>query len=151
MVLLISGDTLKMMEEHALQSYPCECCGMLFGNKETDGSFKVKGIKNVRNRILDRAFQKGDADKSFEISPLEIFKSETEYKDKGLELIGFYHSHPDKKAVLSEKDKKGMVPEQAYVIISVTRSDREDVRAFRVLGIDKEDEQSFEETEIKIL
>ena len=128
MKIKIGTDILREIEEHALRDYPNECCGMLFGKREQDDTLKVLEIRKTLNVVA------GSAWKEYEISPLEIYNAESEYKKKGLKLIGFYHSHPDKKAVPSEKDKKGMLPDMAYLIVSVTKTQCLDMEAYEKLN-----------------
>jgi proteasome lid subunit RPN8/RPN11 len=39
---------------------------------------------------------------------------------ENLEIIGFYHSHPDCEACLSQEDQKYVMPEMSYPVISVS-------------------------------
>ena len=141
MEIKIQPVLLQEIERHALQEYPKECCGMLFGKRERAGSLKVSDIRRTHN-ITRVSLQK-----DFEISPVEIYNAEQEYEKKGLELIGIYHSHPDKKAVPSDKDKRGMLPDMAYVILSVSESRCEDIAAYEILYL-KENKSEIKEIKI---
>lgn len=103
------------MKEQAGKSYPNECCGVLLGNWSDHG-------KVVHKIIPTQNVAKRDArDKSFMISPLELYKIECNAEKEALEVLGFYHSHPEHEAVLSKEDVLHMIPGYSYPIISVKK------------------------------
>lgn len=112
--IYISPMLLDRITAYASGTYPLECCGMLLGKTDSSGRVIISDIRNVQNRA------KSFAGAYFEIDPLKVYQAEQECKEKGTDIVGFYHSHPDKMAILSEKDKKGMVPGMLYMILSVT-------------------------------
>ncbi|MGH9470545.1 MAG: M67 family metallopeptidase, partial [Terriglobia bacterium] len=63
------------------------------------------GRESERNRFL--------------IDPQELRKLESEAKRDGLEVIGYYHSHPDHPARPSEYDRAHAFPWYSYAIIAV--------------------------------
>lgn len=67
----------------------------------------------------------------FEADPLFLYQVEREIEGCGLEIVGFYHSHPDYEAIPSREDAKNMVPGLVYVIVSVTREGVADIRSYR--------------------
>ncbi len=129
---IISEDIKAKMAEHAIKAYPSECCGILFGKYIDNGVLKVFDIKEAEN-LSDDPYIKKDTDpyRNYEMSPLQIYKAEKELSKKGLEIVGFYHSHPNKAAVLSEKDKAGMMPGLYYTVLSVTKYGCREVRVWK--------------------
>jgi len=104
--------------------YPSECCGFLIGTKD-ENVIKVLEIREALNET------KGDLKASqFEIDPLTLYKVEQELDDNGLEIVGFYHSHPDCKAIPSDDDAENMVPGLAYIILSVIKGRVKDTRCY---------------------
>ncbi|SHK82329.1 Mov34/MPN/PAD-1 family protein [Fibrobacter sp. UWEL] len=104
--------------------YPSECCGFLIGTKD-ENVIKVLEIREALNET------KGDLKASqFEIDPLTLYKVEQELDDNGLEIVGFYHSHPDCKAIPSDDDAENMVPGLAYIILSVIKGCVKDTRCY---------------------
>ena len=137
---IISEEIKVKMGEHACKAYPSECCGILFGKYEDDEIIKIIDLKKGSN-LLDNSYGKNDKSvkyhdvpdpkRNYEISPLQIYRAEEEYKQKGFEIVGFYHSHPDKAAILSRKDEDGMIPGLIYAILSVTRNGCSEIRVWK--------------------
>lgn len=129
---ILSEDIKEKLAEHAGLAYPSECCGILFGKYDDNGIVKILDIKEAEN-LSDSSYSKSANDpySNYEMSPLQIYKAEKEYFRKGLEIVGFYHSHPDKAAVLSEKDKAGMMPGLYYAVLSVTEYGYKEVRVWK--------------------
>ena len=107
----ISGVLLNKLLENAGRSYPDESCGVLLG-KENEP--KISRLYVMRNRAADNG-----EENSFRIDPLSMYDAERAAKTEGLQILGFYHSHPDAPAVLSLTDKEHMIPGMLYVILSV--------------------------------
>ena len=119
----------SQMESAAKKAYPCECCGILVGKKSEKGEIEVTEIREASNQI-----QGGEEATHFRIDPLNLYYIERELESSNLEIVGFYHSHPDCKAILSDEDRKYMVPGLVYTIMSVTAHGVVDVKSYtRVL------------------
>jgi len=104
--------------------YPGECCGFLVGTKD-EKSITVLEVREARNKT------EGELKASqFEIDPLSLYKVERELEGKGLEIVGFYHSHPDCKAIPSNSDAENMIPGLAYIILSVIKGKVRDTRCY---------------------
>ena len=116
----------QCIAEEARQSYPHECCGILLGKNTPDGKFEVMEIRALPNRI-----QGEGRGMHFEADPLFLYQVEREIEGSGLEIVGFYHSHPDYEAIPSREDVENMVPGLVYVIISVTREGVTDIRSYK--------------------
>ena len=67
----------------------------------------------------------------FEMDPMFLYQVEREIERSGLEIVGFYHSHPDCKAVPSEQDLHYMIPGLVYAILSVTKDGVADIQYFQ--------------------
>jgi proteasome lid subunit RPN8/RPN11 len=98
----------------------------LFGKNAPDGKFEVTEIRALPNRI-----QGEGRGTHFEADPLFLYQVEWEIEGNGLEIVGFYHSHPDYEAIPSREDVENMVPGLVYMIISVTREGVADIRSYR--------------------
>ncbi len=109
--------TEKVIEEiKALgeRDHPHECGGMLIGKFAADGSKSVTEIfplKNAReeearhNRVL--------------LLPKDVLRAERYAREKDLDVVGFYHSHPEDRGVPSQYDLEHALPVWSYVIVSV--------------------------------
>ena len=99
--------------EQAERAYPSECCGALFG-RALDG---VKAVSEIFP--LTNAREPGERHHRFVIEPDEVMKAERAAAKKGLEVLGFYHSHPDHPAQPSDYDREHALPVWSYPIVSV--------------------------------
>ena len=114
----------KQMVLDAQQAYPHECCGILIG--KIDGSITVSDIRKATNLVT------GAQNRChFEMDPMFLYQVEREIERSGLEIVGFYHSHPDCKAVPSEQDLHYMIPGLVYAILSVTKDGVADIQYFQ--------------------
>ena len=113
------------MESAAKKAYPCECCGILVGKKSEKGEIEVTEIREASNQI-----QGEEEATHFRIDPLNLYYVERELESSNLEIVGFYHSHPDCKAILSDEDRKYMVPGLVYTIMSITAQGVVDVKSY---------------------
>lgn len=96
---------------HAKESYPDECCGVLIGN--TLGSRKVFSSERATNINEERASDR------YILDPKELNIIDKGARAACLDIIGFYHSHPDHTDRPSEFDRKEGQPGYTYMIVSV--------------------------------
>ncbi len=130
---------LNGMYEDALQSFPFECCGFLFGNEESDNRL-IKSIQRVINISGE------DKRRRFSISSLDYIQAEKHAEENDLILLGIYHSHPDHPAIPSETDRLSAQPYFSYVIISVMNNKISHKRSWRLNEINQ-----FEEEHINLI
>ena len=116
-MIIIDPRIKQLLIEDALNTFPDECCGFLFGREERDGTRHIIDIL-----VVDNA-REGDKTRRFEISPQDYMAAETHALDHDWTLLGIYHSHPKHPAIPSETDRKSAQPYFSYVIISVMEAD----------------------------
>ena len=116
-MIIIDPRIRQLLIEDALNTFPDECCGFLFGREERDGTRHIIDIL-----VVDNA-KEGDKTRRFEISPQDYIAAETHALDHDWTLLGIYHSHPKHPAIPSETDRKSAQPYFSYVIISVIDAD----------------------------
>lgn len=116
-MIIIEPHIRQLLIEDAVNTFPDECCGFLFGREETDGTRIVLDILVVDNS------KQGDKTRRFEISPLDYMTAEQHALDHDWSLLGIYHSHPKHPAIPSEHDRKAAQPYFSYVIVSVMSDD----------------------------
>ena len=121
----INPDVKQRLKVHAISEYPYECCGILLGKQTEEGDFTISDIFETENRAQEDREQR-----EFLIDPMTIYRCELSIRHRDLNIVGFYHSHPNKPAMLSVKDKEGMIPGQVYVLMSVSERGCEDASAF---------------------
>ena len=117
---LFCNNSEQKLARHIMQVYPHEGCGILLGR-----GVRIEKIKPADNLVTDE-----DGKTHFKMDPLVIYKEECEVQKEGLEIIGFYHSHPDKRAVMSMTDEEYMIPEMLYIIVSVSLCKVREIRAY---------------------
>lgn len=124
-MLVLKKTLYEQLCRHAEKEYPFECCGIILGIRNSG--------KRIACEIIPSKNCCTDKTTGFRIDPVELIRAETEACGKGLEPIGFYHSHPDYEAVLSDKDKEGMMPEISFPVISVTDGRTAEIKSYERL------------------
>ena len=120
---MIIHDKEKMqIYKHAESEYPNECCGVLLGDKNT---FSVCEVEPVTNTDTDDR-----KNIHFTMSSLDVYRIEKEAEKRGLDVLGFYHSHADHPAILSREDQRYMIPGCLYMIASVRQGKCVDLKTY---------------------
>ncbi len=99
---------------HGGETYPHECCGALLGRADGDGRKQVEELHALVNRRQDSPRNR------FLVTPEDYRAAENTARARGLEILGWYHSHPDHPARPSEFDREHAWPTYSYVIVAVT-------------------------------
>jgi proteasome lid subunit RPN8/RPN11 len=110
--LKISETLIERIECHGVETYPHECCGALLGRDE-EGSREVLDLLPLPNRRDDSPRNR------FELTPEDVRLAEQTARAKGMDLLGWYHSHPDAPARPSEFDREHAWPWYSYIIVSI--------------------------------
>jgi proteasome lid subunit RPN8/RPN11 len=100
------------MVAHARSAYPNECCGAMLGS--ADGEGKVVRIAMP----LENAFAGAQASR-YELRPQDLIAADRAAREKGMDLVGIYHSHPDCDAYFSQTDLKNSCPWYSFVVLSI--------------------------------
>jgi proteasome lid subunit RPN8/RPN11 len=117
---------IELIKTEGENVYPNECCGILLGAEGNDGRI-VSRISPVIN-----TGKEGELYHRFRIEPEEVMKAELYALKNSLEVLGFYHSHPDCPALPSEYDREHALPFYSYVIASVYKGKAKDVTSWRL-------------------
>jgi proteasome lid subunit RPN8/RPN11 len=123
--LIVREGTLRRIQAHAVETYPYECCGALLG-QDRDGSREVIDLLPLENRRDDSPRNR------FEVTSDDVRMAEKAAREKRLELIGWYHSHPDAPARPSEYDRNHAWPWYSYVIVSIQNGIAHDTTCWRL-------------------
>jgi proteasome lid subunit RPN8/RPN11 len=135
---------LEEMHSHALSTFPEECCGLMFGNfsdANDDRATQVVMIQRMRN-----AFDPAQRFHRYSIDPKEFLNVETDAEERGEEIIGVYHSHPNALAKPSEFDRDHAWPGLSYVIMEIVDRKILETKSW----ILKEDKNGFNPQEIRV-
>lgn len=111
-MIKVPKQQLDEIRDHGVRDYPYECCGLLLGRFGEDGKTVVETypISNAREESAKR--------NRFLITPEELMRGERYARSRDLEVVGFYHSHPDSPAVPSKYDLEHAWPTYSYIIVS---------------------------------
>lgn len=135
--LVISTRHLQTIARHAGVAYPEECCGFLIG-RANGGDVMAERILSVGNEREDSRHNR------YVISPETVLAAQKEARARGLDVVGYYHSHPDHPAVPSEFDREHAWPGVSYLIVSVEKGKVTAARSWRLT----DDRTRFEEEAI---
>ena len=129
-----------VISAHGEQDYPHECCGLLIGH------FSESGVKVVAETYPISNAREIEAKRNrFLIRPEELMRGERHAADKGLDVVGFYHSHPDHPAVPSQYDLEQAWPVYSYIVVAVSAGRAGDLRSWEL----QPDRTAFNEEEIQ--
>lgn len=123
--LQIRRELLQRIHAHGVETYPHECCGALLGH-DTDTSREVLELLPLPNRRDDSPRNR------FELTPADVLLAEKTAGEKKLELIGWYHSHPDAPARPSDFDREHAWPWYSYIIVSVQKGEPRETTSWRL-------------------
>ena len=98
------------------EAYPNECCGIMLGEVLGDGTKVLKELLPVDNSRED-----GEQYHRFEIRAEDLLKAEKVAAAKHLDVVGFYHSHPDHPSKPSEYDRSHAFLFYSYIIVAVEK------------------------------
>lgn len=119
-----SSDILDAIRVHGRDAYPEECCGFLLG-RSAGGDNHVVSVQRVENRRTE------NRERRYTITPDDYRAADEAARAQGLDIVGFYHSHPDHPARPSETDlAEATFPGYTYVIASVHDGTPEEVTAW---------------------
>jgi proteasome lid subunit RPN8/RPN11 len=125
---------------HGEETYPHECCGALLG-RHTPQGWRVEAALRAGNMRTDSARNR------YQIAPIELVKIEREARSRGLEIAGFYHSHPDHPAQWSATDfAEAHWLACSYVITEVAQGKAAVTNSFLLSGTTEEDKQFVQES-----
>lgn len=135
-VLFLTQQHTSEMSAHAERVYPEECCGLMLGEIDRVSSQKrLVELVAVENKwstaeALDESVDPEEFTKArrFTIDPVDMLRVQRQAREKGLKIIGIYHSHPDHVAVPSECDRAQAWPDYAYTIMSVCKGKTVDIK-----------------------
>jgi proteasome lid subunit RPN8/RPN11 len=129
---------MDRLRDHLQRGYPNEAAGALLGTADSDG-YRVTEFAPMRNTVTDRPWDR------YALDPLEQLRVQKDAEARGLEIIGFAHSHPDHPPVPSRFDADHAWDFYSYVVASVQKGKLVEARAWRL-----KNGQSFEEEPLEV-
>ena len=129
---------MDQMREHLEGGYPNEACGALLGRVNA-ADREVAEFRAMRNVITDRPWDR------YALDPLEQLRVQKDAESRGLEIIGFAHSHPDHPPIPSRFDAEHAWSFYSYLVASVQNGVLRVARSWRL-----DDAKAFQEEPLEI-
>jgi proteasome lid subunit RPN8/RPN11 len=117
----ILRSAFEAIEAHGAEGYPNEICGIMLGPADEHLATEVRRARNI---IVERSRDR------YEIDPVDHIRIQREADEAGLDIVGYYHSHPDHPARASVFDTERAWAGYVYVIVSVENGKPVDANAF---------------------
>ncbi len=139
-MLRISRQDYERVRQHGEETYPHECCGALLGQFREDGVRVVTATARCGNTRTDSAHNR------YNIDPRELVRIQREGRERGEDIVGFYHSHPDHPARWSATDlAEAHWFGCSYVITAVEKGKAAVTNSFLLEGSDEEEKRLVDE------
>ncbi len=144
-MLRIDKTVFESLRAHGEETYPHECCGVLLGKENGNGE-----------RIVTRAVKCGNTrtdspQNRYNIDPRELVRIQLDSREDGLDILGFYHSHPDHPARWSQTDfAEAHWFGCSYVISSIEGGKAAVTNSFLLSG-ENEESKRFEDEPIEVV
>lgn len=135
MAITLTPEVDAAIRAHGRETFPHECCGAMLGR---DG-------RVLEAYQLPNTTEEGPR-RRFLVRPNDYRIAEQRASDAGLELLGFYHSHPDHPARPSQYDLDHAWPFFSYVIVSVMTGEDKLLTSWRL----QDDRSAFDEEAVEI-
>jgi proteasome lid subunit RPN8/RPN11 len=137
------------MQAHAETTYPEECCGLLLGQMSGDVKTLIEVLPTLNSwgdeladdllAIESSAQPKSSKRNRFSIAPKVMLQAQKDARDRHLDIVGIFHSHPDHPAVPSEFDRAIAWQRYSYIIVSVQQGQSCDLKSWSL-----DDDQQFQ-------
>ncbi len=137
-MIYLTEEHIKQIEKHGAKTYPNECGGMLIGRFETSKKSVVELLP------MENAAAESEQHNRVVITPKDVLKAERYAREKKLDVVGYYHSHPDHPAIPSQFDLDHALPVWTYIIVSVEKGKAVDLRSWEM----EHDRSKFNEEEL---
>jgi proteasome lid subunit RPN8/RPN11 len=142
-MLKLNEQVYDAIRRHGEETYPHECCGVLLG-KSANGVNAVEDAIRAGNTRTDSAHNR------YNIAPQELVKIQRQGRERGLDIVGFYHSHPDHPAQWSKTDfAEAHWLGCSYVITAVENGAAQTTNSFLLTGT-SEDDKAFENEAVEV-
>ena len=149
--LWISHELSERIRRHGAETFPHECCGALLGRDSTAVGSDNSEESGTPREVLDvfpMVNRRDDSPRNrFAVTADDVRDAEKAARQHGLEVVGWYHSHPDHPARPSQFDREHAWPWYSYIIVSVMSGAPAEMTSWR-LNDDRQD-YSAERIEIR--
>lgn len=138
-MIKFSKHDYESIRRHGEETYPHECCGVLLGRME-NGERMVKAVVRCGNTRTDSPANR------YHIAPQELIAAQKKAREAKMDIIGFYHSHPDHPARWSATDlEEAHWFACSYVITTVKSGKASETNSFVLAGTEEQDKRFDDE------
>lgn len=138
-MLKLTHSDYEALRAHGEETFPHECCGILLGKATPEGN-EVHKLLRAGNTRTDRAHDR------YNIAPEELIRAQRQARGLGLDIVGFYHSHPDHPAQWSKTDfDEAHWVGCSYIITEIAAGKAAVTNSFLLKGTSEEDKQFIDE------
>jgi proteasome lid subunit RPN8/RPN11 len=135
-LLRLKKELSTKIGEHGSETYPHECCGALLG-RDLDAAANSSSDDHSASREILALFplinRRDDSPRNrFSVTSEDVRDAEKAAREKGLDVVGWYHSHPDHPAAPSQFDRDHAWPWYSYIIVSVANGKPEKMTSWRL-------------------
>lgn len=139
--LRLTPQQLRDVHRHASRTYPEECCGVLMGRLRPGAEGGV-----VERAVALENERRDSRHNRYVIEPETVLHAHRQARELELDILGYYHSHPDHPAVPSEFDREHAWPGMSYLITAVEKGRVVDTRSWRL----RDDRSAFDEEPLDV-
>ena len=148
----ITAEIAEKIREHGIETYPYECCGALLGTDHdglaNDPNRESRKVSREVLSLFPLVNRRDDSPRNrFAVTADDVREAEKAASAQGLEVIGWYHSHPDHPAKPSDFDRDHAWPWYSYIIVSVHTGVPQDMTSWRL----KDDRSGYLEEKISLM
>ena len=145
----VTAELAEKIREHGVETYPYECCGALLGTEHdglaNDPNRESRKVSREVLSLFPLVNRRDDSPRNrFAVTADDVREAEKAASAQGLEVIGWYHSHPDHPAKPSDFDRDHAWPWYSYIIVSVHTGVPQDMTSWRL----KDDRSGYLEEKI---
>jgi proteasome lid subunit RPN8/RPN11 len=145
--LWISSHLAEKIRAHGAETYPHECCGALLGrDRELEAGTHTKPVREILG-LFPLINRRDDSPRNrFSVTSEDVREAEKAASQQGLDVVGWYHSHPDHPARPSEFDRDHAWPWYSYIIVSIHNAAPQDMTSWRL----NDDRAAFSPEDLEI-
>jgi proteasome lid subunit RPN8/RPN11 len=146
-ILLLTKEVEAKIRAHGAETYPHECCGALLGKEDAGISFVGEVSVREVSALFPLINRRDDSPRNrFSVTSEDVMAAEKAAGEESLEVVGWYHSHPDHPARPSEFDREHAWPWYSYIIVSVDKGAPKDMTSWRL----NDDRDGYESESVEI-
>jgi proteasome lid subunit RPN8/RPN11 len=146
-ILKLSPEIAERIRKHGAEAYPYECCGALLGR---DADAAGQNDQEPPREILDLfplVNRRDDSPRNrFSVTSEDVLAAEKAARALGIDVVGWYHSHPDHPAEPSQYDRDHAWPWYSYIIVSVANGQPQRMTSWRL----NDDRASFTSEDVEV-